>query len=124
MRGREDGGRMEEVEVVEEEVYSVSVTVQPSALPGPALSQLSVSSERWQDPPAMSDSDLPSPQQTEQKIKGPGGWKLSQLPAEPNIQPEPDLNWHEMRFSDWVGCDWLDQNLTRVWFVFLCFQTY
>ena len=46
MRGREDGGRMEEVEVVEEEVYSVSVTVQPSALPGPALSQLSVSSER------------------------------------------------------------------------------
>ena len=52
MRGREDAGRMEEEEevvvevVVEEEVYSVSVTVQPSALPGPALSQLSVSSER------------------------------------------------------------------------------
>ena len=66
---------MEVVEVVEVVVYNSNVTVQHSARPGPALSQLSVSSERWQDPPAMSDSDLPSPshQQAEQKIKGPGG---------------------------------------------------
>ena len=65
------------MEVVEE-LYVQS----PSLYTAPALMEhwvsqpcqpSSVSSERWQDPPAMSDSDLASPQQTEQKIKGPEG---------------------------------------------------